>query len=237
MKRSQEPQTRGFASSGEANTRRSDDDERAAEQEIRHEIRYSDELKRKALHLLALIIPLGIWPIGRTAAVIVLGALAAVALTADFLRARSRRFSAAIYRYFQFMMRPEECPPVGGPIVLNGATWVILSATLLVAIFPLEIAISSFTAFMIADAAAAIVGRGVGRRRWRHTSRTVEGSSAFLLTGLTVMLLFGWTPLWISFLAVLAGTAAEIPSGPLNDNIRVPLVIAIVIYALQYLSA
>ena len=237
MKRSHEPRNRVFASSEESNAHRSDDDERAAQQEIRHEIRYSDELKRKALHLLALIIPLGIWPIGKTAAVIILGGLAAVALTADFLRVRSQRFSAAIYRYFQFMMRPEECPPVGGPIVLNGATWVILSATLLVAVFPLEIAISSFTTFMIADAAAAIVGRGIGRRHWRHTTRTVEGSSAFLVIGLAVMLLFGWTPFWISFLAVFAGTAAEIPSRPLNDNIRVPLVIAIVIYVLQYFSA
>jgi len=237
MTRSNEPNTGVFASSEEVSPRRSAGAESAATSEERHEIPYSDELKRKALHLLALIIPLGIWPIGKTLAAIILGALAAVALAADFFRARSRRFSAAICRYFEFMMRPEECSPVGGPFVLNGATWVILSSALLVAIFPLEIAVSSFTTFMIADAAAAIVGRGVGRLRWRHSTRTVEGSSAFLLVGLAVMLLFGWTPLWISILAVLAGAAAEIPSRPLNDNIRVPVVIAIVIYVSQYLSA
>ena len=235
MKRSNEPHTDAY-SADNVGARRSGLRDGTAAHRDRHEISYSDEIKRKALHLLALVIPLGMWLAGNTVSLIVLGSLAAVALVADFLRARSERFARAIYRYFALLMRPEECPPMDGPIVLNGATWVILSALLLVALFPIEVAVASFTTFMIADAAAAVVGRGLGRRRWPRTSRTVEGSSAFFVAGLTVMLIFGWTPLWISIIAVLAGTAAEIPSGPLNDNIRVPLVIGLVIYASQLIT-
>lgn len=134
-------------------------------------------------------------------------------------------------------MRPEEFPPVGGPITLNGATWVLLAAALLVILLPLEIAIISFTVFMIADAAAAVVGLRFGRHKWPGSIRTLEGSLAFFLTGTAVMLLFGSHPLWVVCLAALAGTAAEVPSGPLNDNLRVPFVIGITIYVLEMFAA
>lgn len=236
MNRSSEPQT-GACSADDVSTRRSDLDNGRTAPQDRREISFSDEIKRKALHLLALVIPLGIWLTGRTLALIVLATLAALAVLADILRTRSQRFASAIYRYFALLMRPEECPPLNGPIVLNGATWVILSALLLIVLFPVEVAVGAFTTFMIADAAAAVVGRAIGRRRWPRTSRTVEGSSAFFVTGLSVMLAFGWTSFWISVISVMAGTAAEIPSGPLNDNIRVPLVIGLVIYASQLIGA
>ncbi len=202
----------------------------------RHEISYSDELKRKAVHLVALIIPLAIWMLGRTPAVMLLAALSATALAADLLRIRSQAFARFLYRFVGFMMRPEECPAVGGPLVLNGATWVLLSATLLLIFFPVEITILSFTAFMLADATAAIVGRRWGRHRWKGTSRTVEGSTAFLAVSVLVMLAFGWIPVVVIVLASLAGTAAEIPSRPLNDNIRVPLVMGAVIYLVGTLT-
>lgn len=197
--------------------------------DTRHEISYSDELKRKSVHLVALVIPVAMWLAGRSLALVLLLGTAGLALTADFLRVRLKWFADGIYRFFGFMMRPEECPPVGGRLVLNGATWVLLSATMLVAVFPLETAIVAFTVFMIADAAAAIVGRRWGRRRWGHTTRTAEGSAAFFVVGFAIMALFGWMPLWVTLATVFAGAAAEIPSRPFNDNVRVPLVMAAII--------
>lgn len=232
MTGSHEPQT-GLSSRERTNDEGPGGDDGTVPGSTHHELPYSDELKRKALHLLALIIPLFMWFAGKTVAVFVLGAVALIAVAADVLRVRSERFAGMIYRFFAAMMRPEECPAVGGPVVLNGATWVVLSATLLVVIFPLEIAVLSFTTFMLADAAAAIVGRRFGRHRWRHTTRTVEGSAAFLVVGFAVVFLFGWTFGWIGVLAVVAGAAAEIPYRPLNDNIRVPLVIGTVLYAVH----
>ena len=195
----------------------------------RHEIAYADEVKRKAIHLLALVIPLVVWLVGKQIGLALLVAAAALALGADVLRVRSELFARTLYRVFGIMMRPEECPPVGGRLVLNGATWVLLSASLLVALFPLDVAVLSFTVFMIADAAAALVGRRWGRRRWGRTTRTAEGSGAFFIAGVAVMGGFGWTPWWTTLAAVAAGAAAEVPSRPLNDNIRVPLVVAAVV--------
>lgn len=212
-------------------------DESASDLDERHELPYSDELKRKSVHLVALVIPLVVWMTGRSVGLLLLAGTAALALAADVLRARSRRFADVIGRIFGFMMRPEERPPVGGRLVLNGATWVLLSAGLLVAIFPLKTAIAAFTVFMIADAAAALIGRRWGHRRWPHTSRTLEGSAAFFVVGVAVMALFGWMPFWVTAVTVAFGAAAEIPSRPLNDNIRVPLVMATVITLFSGLAA
>ena len=210
--------------------------EQGASFAARHEIAYANEVKRKAIHLLALVIPLVVWLVGKQTGLVLLVATAALALGADVLRVLSQRFADALYRVFGFMMRPEECPPVGGRLVLNGATWVLLSAAVLVALFPLDVAVLAFTVFMIADAAAALVGRRWGRRRWGRTTRTAEGSAAFFTAGFAVMSLFGWTPWWTTLAAVSAGAAAEIPSGPLNDNIRVPLVVAAVIMVCRMLA-
>lgn len=223
----------GFASKGSGSRRdplpseREDNPDAHAESfAARHELPYLDELKRKGVHLIALIIPLTMWAVGEIPALLLLMGTSCLALAADVLRVRSRPFARGLYRVFGFMMRPEECPPVGGPVVLNGATWVLLSATLLVLLFPLDVAVVSFTVFMISDAAAAVIGRRWGRRRWRGTTRTVEGSAAFYVVGVAAMVLFGWIPLWITLATVFAGAAAEIPSRPLNDNIRVPVVMA-----------
>lgn len=204
--------------------------------ENRHELPYADELKRKAVHLVALIIPLAIWLLGNALALALLAGFSLLALGADVLRVRSRAFARFLYRLVGFMMRPEECPPVGGPLALNGATWVLLSATLLLLLFPVDITILAFTAFMIADAAAAVVGRRWGRRRWTGTTRTAEGSTAFLAVSVLVMLPFGWIPASVTILSSVAGAAAEIPSRPLNDNIRVPLVMGAVIYFARLLT-
>ncbi len=205
--------------------------------EERHEISYSDEVKRKAVHLLALVIPGVMWLAGETLAFVLLLGTVGLAFAADLLRIRSEGFAGWLYRFFGFMMRPEECSPIGGRLVLNGATWVLLSAAILVAVFPLDVAIVAFTVFMIADAAAALIGRRWGRRRWGTTSRTAEGSTAFFAVGVAVMALFGWTPLWATLATVFAGAAAEIPSRPLNDNIRVPMVMAAVIMLCRIIGA
>lgn len=198
-----------------------------------HDIPYAAELKRKGLHLLALVVPLGMALLGRTRSLYLLIPAALVALSADVLRSRSRRFNGLILRIFGFMMRTDELPPVGGAVSVNGATWVLLSAALLALLFPLPIAVPAFVMFMVSDAAAALVGRRYGRHHWGKGPRTVEGSAAFFVTGFLVMGLFPRFPLWVGAVSVLFACAAEALPRPLNDNLRVPLVAAAVLYGLE----
>jgi dolichol kinase len=199
----------------------------------RGQISYRAEVARKAIHLLALVIPLGMWLVGEWWSMVVLTPLALTALAADVLRARYRWANTLVRTIFGWMMRGNEQPPVGGPVVLNGATWVMLSAALLAIVFPVRIAIVSFTVFMLADAAAALIGRRFGRIRWPMSSRTLEGSAGFLVLALLLMLVTPGIVLWIGFIAVLLGCIAEAMPGPGNDNIRVPLVMATTFFILE----
>ncbi|WP_456430137.1 diacylglycerol/polyprenol kinase family protein [Rhodocaloribacter sp.] len=200
--------------------------------EVPEEISFTHEVRRKMLHLLALAVPASMAMVGKPV-LFVLAPLALLALTADILRVRAAWFRRFIERFFGAMMRRGERPPLGGPVSVNGATWVLVSATLLTLIFPVGIAAPALATFMVADAAAALVGRRWGRRRWPGGPRTVEGTLAFLAAGLLATTLIPDLPFGVGAAGVTAAAAVEALPGPLNDNLRVPLVLAAVIFALE----
>ncbi len=192
---------------------------------------YRAEAGRKALHLLALALPAGVWWMGAPAGRWVLGTVALVALACDVLRARWAAFERAITRPFGWMMRAEERPPVPGPVAINGATWVVVALFLLVVAFPLAAALPAFAAFMTGDAAAALVGRRWGRHRWPGTRRTIEGSAAFLFVALAVLAALR-VPLGPALACAATSALAEALPIPFNDNLRVPFAGALVLFLL-----
>lgn len=192
------------------------------------------EVQRKALHLLALVVPGGMHLLGMPAALYVLLPLTALGVAGDVVRAYSASFNRFIRGVFGPMMRKRELPPPGDGVVINGATWVLIAATLLTLLVPLRIAVPVFTMFMISDAVAALVGRHWGRHHWGSTPRTVEGSAAFLVTGLGVMSLFAALPLTVGAAATGVACMAEALPGPGNDNVRVPLSSALTVVGLEW---
>jgi dolichol kinase len=189
---------------------------------------YGAEIKRKALHLAALGVPGLMVLLGKPAALYVLAPGAVLAVAADVLRAYSPSFRGWIQWIFGSLMRAKEWTPVGDGVVINGATGVLVGAALLTWIFPIRLAVPVFVMFMIADAAAALVGRRLGRHPWPGRPHTVEGSLAFVVTGLAVWACFPNVSFLIGVLGVVAAAAVEALPLPLNDNIRVPLVAALV---------
>jgi dolichol kinase len=184
---------------------------------------------------LSLIVPFGMLILGQRVSLLLLVPLSLIALGADVLRVRSEGFSAFIDRIFGPLMRDEERPPVGSPVVINGATWVLVTATILVILFPVAIAVPAFVMFMIGDAAAALVGRRYGRTFWGDGPRTIEGSAAFLIAGIGIMAAFPSVPFWIGAASAAAGSLAEAMPRPFNDNVRVPIVTAAVLTGLEVL--
>jgi dolichol kinase len=175
------------------------------------------------------------WGLGTPLALYVVSGLALVAVAADVARAYSDAFNQWIRWIFGPLMRAEELPAVGERVIFNGATCVLVGAALLTLIFPLRVAVPVLTMTMLADAAAALVGRRLGRHPWGSLSATVEGSAAFVVTGLLVVIWFPTLGLGPAVAGVLVAAVVEALPLPMNDNIRVPLAAAVIVVAAEAL--
>ncbi len=119
---------------------------------------------------------------------------------------------------------------------LNGATYVLLSATLCVLFFPKVIVITSFAILIISDSAAALFGRRFGKHRFYHKS--IEGSTAFVISAIIVVLVapkVSYLPAeyLIGIIGAVVGAVAEILSyNILDDNIAIPLSVGSVMWLL-----
>ena len=205
-------------------------------------ISYRAELGRKALHLGALVIPAGILLLdgvtvaGWSLSVVILAPLAALALVLDVARVRSPPIRAFLHRWFVWLMRPEEVPPLGGPITFNGATMMCTSAALCAALFPVGVAAAALAMLMVGDGAAAIIGRRFGRHRWPGSPKSVEGSLAYAATAFGIGLaVVAWPGSGLGLLAcavgAISGAIVEALPIPLNDNLRVPLLTGLAMWA------
>ena len=193
------------------------------------QIPYDAELKRKAIHLGALVLPASILVLPPPLAPASLTALAALAVALDVARQRVplvRRL--LIDRAFGWMMRPEELES-GGRIVFNGAVWMFLAAAACAWLFPPGVGAASLAMLMVGDGAAAVVGRRFGRTRWPGSPKSVEGSAAYAVSAFAVGAAVAAWPqadLGLAACAVgaVVGAAVEALPIPVNDNLRVPLV-------------
>jgi len=116
---------------------------------------------------------------------------------------------------------------------LIGSSYFIFGALLAIILFPKPVTIVSLYILIVSDAMAAIVGTGWGRTR--IFAKSLEGSIAFFISGVVIVLLaLQDKPLWgesamhdhlgWGILAVAGATLVELfPSG-LDDNLTIPLV-------------
>jgi dolichol kinase len=194
-------------------------------------ISYSAEAKRKALHIGALIMPVGMLVLGKEMILLLLVPVALLALAGDWARVRIPFMHRLVNWIFAPIMRLEEQPPLGGPVVINGATWMFVSSALCAALLPVAVAAPAVAMLMIGDGAAALVGRRFGRTRYPFSNKSLEGSLAFFVVGFLVAVPFvvlapsGMAVPSIGVLLLGAALAAALEAFnlPVNDNVGVPL--------------
>jgi dolichol kinase len=109
---------------------------------------------------------------------------------------------------------------------LNGATWITLSALMLVLFFPKTIAVAAFAMVSISDTIAALVGKKYGKHRFGDKS--IEGSLAFFISAIIIVSLIPGLFLPAGIMIAVAGTIAEalelkIGGFRIDDNLSVPL--------------
>ena len=177
------------------------------------------EYFRKIIHIFNLVIPFTylFFLESRFQALRILVPLTLFAIVLEYLRVRSAVIKKIFNNFLKSMLRIHE---MDGKY--TGATWVFISSTLTIAIFPKEIAIISLVYMSLGDTIAGLVGRKFGKTKFYNKS--IEGS----LAGLIVCLLSGYLvnltlPLVVVFSGAFAAMFIELLPISIDDNLSVPL--------------
>ncbi len=195
---------------------------------------YRNELLRKAIHMCSLSIPVGYYFMSKPMILTLLLPMTAAFLIGDVLRLFHEPTFRLYKKIFGSMLRTHEKTP--GKKTLNGASWVLISATFCVLVFPKLIVVTAFAILIISDTMAALIGRRYGTRRYRDKS--IEGSTAFILSAWVVILLspkVAYLPgeYIIAGVAAVVGAVSEVFSfGIIDDNFAIPVSISIVLWLL-----
>ncbi len=182
------------------------------------------EVRRKAIHLGALVIPLGLlfewlpWPRGRHQFAVLFLVLLVGAIAIDLLRIHERRVATFFRSFFGEMIREHE------RLSLLGSTYLVLASLLAVEIFPQPLAAAAIGFTVLGDGFAAIVGRAFGKTRLFHKS--LEGAGA----GLAACLLWGafvagmgFVPWPVLVVGAVVASLVEVLPIPLDDNLGITL--------------
>lgn len=194
------------------------------------------ELARKAIHLAAAAVPVA-YALGAPRARLLAGLLLllAIALLVELARWWLPAARRAFTRATGALLRPHEHAG------LSGATWMVASFALVVWLAPPRAAIAAMWAVAVGDAAAALVGRALGGRvfgrRAARTGKSLEGSVACAVATAVGAFAVAQVGPAASLVAGVAAAAAEWPSAPGDDNLRVAATVAVAVVLMERLLA
>ncbi len=196
-------------------------------------ITYRDELFRKSIHLSSLSIPLIYIFLQRNLALKIIIPLTLIMIISDLLSRKITFLKNLIFGVFGNLLRQHEKE---GNLVLNGASWVLISATLCIAIFPKIIMLISFTILIISDTLAALVGRKFGKHPL--FDKSWEGTAAFIISAILVVFVYSisfnapHSLIVIGILASIVGGFVEAASKVLHldDNLSIPLSVGSILW-------
>ncbi|OYT59188.1 phosphatidate cytidylyltransferase [Euryarchaeota archaeon ex4484_178] len=211
------------------------------------------ELKRKALHLSGLLIPLSYFYFGKDLTIIFI----AIALIAFFIIEPFRTsqklgkdivegirpfITREIYKFLNESMeridrRIREIAREEENICIGAHVYFAIASLIVIILFPMYIAISAIAVATLGDAVAAIIGKSLGKHRFKN-GKSVEGSSAFFIVALLLLLWIlpmGYTypyVIYASITGAIIGTVVEFYDFPPNDNFSNQIFISLALYIL-----
>ncbi len=197
-------------------------------------IHYRDEVVRKLIHLCSLSIPIIYYFISKNDAIIILGIVAAFAITIDLSRYFFKSLAKVFYDIFGFLLREHEVDHKKRN--LNGATYVFISALICVVIFPKVFFITAFSILIISDTVAALIGRKFGKHKF--LAKSFEGTLSFFISASIVVFFTpkidgNMTEYLIGIFAAFVGAIVEnISFGFADDNLSIPLSVGLTMWAL-----
>lgn len=197
-------------------------------------ISFKQELLRKTIHLMSLSIPIIYIFIDKSLALKIIIPITIIAIILDVLSKKVERFRELFIKTFGDMLRSHEKKKK--KFVLNGASWVLISASIMIAIFPKVITVISFTILILSDIAAALIGRKYGKNKLFN--KTWEGTTAFIIVAVLIVTIYGVifsapnTYFVFGFLAAIISGFVEAASKKLkvDDNLSIPISAGIILW-------
>jgi dolichol kinase len=184
-----------------------------------------DEIVRKSIHILALIVPLSYYFFNRK---IVLGIIVAgfvVAICVEVLRFHSSVFQEMFNGLLGKLLRDHETTE------FTGSTYLLVGCFLTVLFYEKWIAMVSLLFLVVADALCAIAGQKWGKHTiWKD--RSIEGSVVFLLSAVVCVLIVPGSHFLVGMAGVLTACAVDIFIHGINDNLTIPLISGLVMQSL-----
>jgi dolichol kinase len=200
-------------------------------------ISYKQEILRKGIHLASLSIPISYIFFTRENMLSVLVPATILFVIFDILSKNVHFFINLMLKYFGQMLRPHEKKGKG---FFNGATWVLISATICVLAFPKIITITGFTILIISDICAALIGRRFGKHGF--FDKSWEGTISFIVSAIAIIFIYynlfdlPFSYLIIGVIAATIGGFVEAVSKviKIDDNLSIPISVGLVMLAGEY---
>lgn len=175
-------------------------------------------LQRKIWHLAGTsIIPTAYYleTVPRGWAVIIVALVTVVFVTLDTIRVRVRRYNEAFNARLKGFLRKDE------RTCLVSSSYVLMAATGSMILFRPDVACAAMFYSAIGDPAACVIGKGYGRLRLGN-GKSWEGAAAmFAACSVFSAAVFGLSMVWLA--GAFAATVIELYTGPVDDNLSVPL--------------
>ena len=195
-------------------------------------ISFAREMWRKATHTGALVIPAGysLLALEKSTMLLIMAPIAAVVTLLDIARLRGWTLWTGCAKNIM------------GPLLRNheltgdfsGAMYILWSTVATVALYRRDVAVAALAFIVVGDTLAALIGRKFGRHRFGRKS--LEGSVACLVGTLAVALVVPGLSLSVAMLGAFVATVAEAFSGPIDDNVSVPLLSGLAMFLLEKLA-
>tara|TARA_B100001996_G_scaffold113875_1_gene86158 strand:+ start:6174 stop:6758 length:585 start_codon:yes stop_codon:yes gene_type:complete len=180
------------------------------------------EYYRKATHIFSLAIPISYWYLipEKNSASIVLALLTLVFIFFDSLRLKSNFIKSFFAIFFNKMLKDHELK--GG---FTGATWVMISSTIVISVFSKNIAIISLLFLSIGDTVSGIFGKRFGRLK--IGKKTFEGFIAGFSSCLLISYFYNPLSFYVSATGAFFGMLIETLPLPFDDNLKIPITSAV----------